>query len=34
MRHEGPDRINERFGGRNTFFVGSKIVLPFVKRTG
>lgn len=33
MRHEGPDRTKERFGGKNTFFVGSKIVLPFVART-
>lgn len=33
MRHEGPDRTQERFGGKNTFFSGSKIVLPVVKRT-
>lgn len=32
MRHEGADRTRERFGGKNTFFSGSKIVLPFVRR--
>ena len=32
MRHEGPDRTKERFGGKNTFFRGSKIILPFVRR--
>jgi len=32
MKHEGPDRTQDRFGGKNTFFSGSKIVLPVVKR--
>lgn len=33
MRHEGGDRTKERFGGKNKFFNGSKIVLPFVQRS-
>ena len=32
MRHQGFDRNEDRFGGKNTFFSGSKIVLPFVNR--
>ncbi|RSL69849.1 hypothetical protein CEP53_002079 [Fusarium sp. AF-6] len=32
MRHEGGDRMEERFGGRNVIFSHGKLVLPRVRR--
>ncbi|KAH8693586.1 Alpha/Beta hydrolase protein [Talaromyces proteolyticus] len=32
MKHQGFDRTIDRFGGKNTIFKGSKIILPFVRR--
>lgn len=33
MRHDGADRTKERFAGRNIFWDGCKVVLPFVRRS-
>lgn len=33
MRHQGGDRTNDRFGGKNSVICGSKLVVPRVKRS-